>query len=134
MNKRSFLLGLTAISLSGCGLFRRPASPVPVVREGFVVRERAVPQANMTAFLPEGDTIFMSGSINKDTVAGFEAVREANPKARRLVLLEADGPAGSPEAIGFGRALRSAGFSTHLNNDSGSCRRPRCGSAQNIHH
>lgn len=72
----------------------------------------------MTAFLPEGDTIYLSGSINEDTATGFAAVREANPKASRLVLLEADGPAGSVAAMDFGRAVREAGFSTHLRNDS----------------
>ena len=72
----------------------------------------------MTAFLPEGDTIYMSGSINEDTATGFEAVRDANPKANRLVILQADGPSGSPVAIEFGRAVRAAGFRTHLRNDS----------------
>jgi len=89
-----------------------------VAREGFVVREAPVPQNNMTAFLPEGDTIFLSGSINEDTAVGFASVREANPDARRLVMLEADGVAGSPETLAFGRAVREAGFSRHLRNDS----------------
>lgn len=117
MNKRAFLLVLSAVGLSGCGMFRR-VEPVPVAREGFIVREAPVPQNNMTAFLPEGETIFMSGSINEDTATGFASVREANPDARRLVMLEADGVAGSPETLAFGRAVREAGFSTHLRNDS----------------
>ncbi len=117
MNKRAFLIGLGAVGLSGCAALRKKPA-VPVVREGFVVRERPVAQNNMTAFLAEDDTIFISGSINADTVAGFAAVREANPKARRLVFLDADGPAGSSEAMAFGRAVRESGFSTHLRNDS----------------
>ena len=117
MQKRTFLLSLTALSLSGCSLFSN-LPPVPVVREGFVVKEAPVPQDNMTAFLPGGATIYLSGSINEDTAAGFAAVRDANPKANRLVILEADGPAGSAATIGFGRAVREAGFSAHLRNDS----------------
>ena len=45
-------------------------------------------------------------------------MRDANPKANRLVILESDGPAGSAATMGFGRAVREAGFSTHLRNDS----------------
>ena len=116
MKKRAFLLGFAALGLSGCGAMRK--SNVPVVREGFVTRPVPVAQDNMTGFLPEGETIYISGSINADTAAGFAAVREANPKAKRLVFLQADGPAGSAEAMGFGRAVREAGFSTHLRNDS----------------
>lgn len=116
MNKRAFLAGLGAVVLSGCGAVR--SSNVPVVRDGFVVRPKPVAQDNMTAFLPEGDTIYLSGSINEDTAAGFAAVREANPKAKRLVFLQADGPAGSPSAMRFARDVRAAGFSTHLRNDS----------------
>ncbi len=117
MHKRTFILGLAAAGLSGCGL-RRNAAPVPVVRDGFIVKEAPVAQDNMTAFLPEGDTIYMSGSVNEDTATGFAAVRQAHPQANRLVFLQADGPAGSPAAIGFGKAVREAGFSTHLRNDS----------------
>ena len=94
MNKRMFLIGLGAVGLSGCASFRKK-SAVPVVQEGFIVREKPVAQDNMTAFLTEGDTIFLSGSINADTAAGFAAIREANPDASRLVFLEADGPAGT---------------------------------------
>lgn len=122
MKKRVFLIGIGAVglsgALSGCAMLRRGPENVPVVREGFVVRPEPVAHHNMTAFLPEGDTIYLSGSINADTAAGFAAVREANPDARRLVLLEADGAAGSAEAMGFGRAVREAGFATHLRNDS----------------
>lgn len=117
MNKRAFLFGAAALGLSGCSVFRRTPA-VPVSQEGFIVRETPVAQNNMTAFLPEGDTIYMSGSINEDTATGFAAVRDANPKANRLVILQADGPSGSPAAIGFGRAVRAAGFRTHLRNDS----------------
>ena len=57
-----FLLNLAALSLSECSIFsNRPL--VPVVREGFVVKEAAVPKDNMTAFLPEGDTIDLYGSM-----------------------------------------------------------------------
>ena len=60
--KAHIFLSLAALSLSGCSLFsNRP--PVPVVREGFVVKEAPVPQDNMTAFLPEGDTIDLYGSM-----------------------------------------------------------------------
>lgn len=121
MHKRSFLLGAAALGLSGCGLFKKAptgAVPVPVAQEGFVVRPAAVAQDNMTAFLPEGDTIYMSGSVNEDTAVGFETVRAANPDAKRLVILQADGPAGTDAAIKFGRAVREAGFATHLRNDS----------------
>ena len=45
-------------------------------------------------------------------------MRDANPKANRLVILELDGPAGSAATMGFGRAVREAGFSIHLRNDS----------------
>ena len=117
MNKCTFLFGSVALGLSGCSFFR-PAPAVPVAQEGFIVRETPVAQNNMTAFLPEGDTIYMSGSINEDTTTGFAAVRAANPEANRLVILQADGPSGSPAAIGFGRSVRAAGFSTHLRNDS----------------
>ncbi|MGB7316884.1 MAG: hypothetical protein WBC85_02865 [Planktotalea sp.] len=116
MKKRAFLFGLGAFGLAGCAKLRQ--SPVPVVQEGFVVKPVPVAQGNMTAFLPEGDTIYLSGSINEDTATGFAAVRDSNPKAKRLVFLQADGPAGSPEAMEFGRAVRAAGFSTHLRNDS----------------
>lgn len=116
MHRRFLLLGLSATVLAGCARLR--ASPVPVVREGFVVRRGAEPAQNMTAFLPEGDTIFMSGAINADTVAGFEAVRRSNPKARRVVFTDVTGETGSTEALAFGRALREAGFATHLRNDS----------------
>jgi len=117
MNRRAFTLGAITLGLSGCSVLR-PSQPVPVVQEGFVVRPAAVAQDNMTAFLHEGDTIFLSGSINEDTKAGFAAVREANPNATRLTILEADGVAGSDAAMSFGRAIREAGFSTHLRNDS----------------
>lgn len=117
MNKRTFLLGFTALGLSGCGALRR-SDPVPVVQEGFVVKEAPIAADNMTGFLPEGDTIYLSGAINEDTAKGFAAVREANPETNRLVILEATGPAGSEAAMGFGRAVREAGFSTHLRNDS----------------
>ena len=117
MHKRLFLFGCLAFGASGCALFQR-RTPVPVAQDGFVVRPVPVAQDNMTAFLPEGDTIFMSGSVNEDTATGFEAVREANPDANRLVILQADGPSGSEGALKFGRAIRQAGFSTHLRNDS----------------
>ena len=45
-------------------------------------------------------------------------MRDANPKANRLVILEADGPTGSAATMGFGRAVREADFSTHLRNES----------------
>lgn len=114
--RRQFLLGFAAVGLSGCGFMR--AGSVPVAQEGFVVQPEPVAQENMTGFLAEGDTIYLSGSINSDTVAGFEAVRASNPEARKLVFLEADGPVGSEGALGFARAVRGAGFSTHLRNDS----------------
>lgn len=117
MNKRAFLFGSFAFGISGCALVR-PKQAVPVAQEGFVVRPAAVAQDNMTAFLPEGDTIYMSGSINEDTATGFETIRAANPKANKLVILQADGPTGSAGALRFGRAVRAAGFSTHLRNDS----------------
>lgn len=118
---RRRLLALGALgavaTLPGCAIFRR-IPPVPVAREGFIVREAAVAQPNMTAFLPEGDTVYMSGEVNSDTVAGFEAVRASNPDARRLVILEAGGETGTEASIAFGRAIREAGFATHLRNDS----------------
>jgi hypothetical protein len=118
---RRRLLALGALgavaTLPGCAIFRR-SPPVPVAQDGFIVREAAVPQANMTAFLAEGDTIYMSGEVNADTVAGFEAVRSSNPEVTRMVILEAGGETGSAEAIAFGRAVREAGFATHLRNDS----------------
>lgn len=117
MHKRTFIFAIAAASLSGCSLLRQ-SGPVPVAQEGFIVKEKPVAQNNMTAFLPEGETIYLSGSINDDTAAGFAAVREANPKANRLVILEADGLSGSPATMAFGRAVRAAGFSTHLRNDS----------------
>ena len=72
----------------------------------------------MTAFLPEGDTIYLSGSINEDTAVGFSAVHDANPKANLLVTLEANGPAGSAATMGFGRAVWEARFSTQLCKES----------------
>ncbi|MEP5154696.1 hypothetical protein [Planktotalea sp.] len=110
------MLGFGAFALSGCARLR--AGNVPVVQEGFVVQPEPVAQDNMTGFLAEGDTIYISGSINADTVAGFEAVRSSNPDANKLVFLEADGPVGSDAAFGFARAVRAAEFSTHLRNDS----------------
>lgn len=119
MKRRAFLAGMVCVSTSGCAVLQgRGQSSVPTAQEGFVVREAPVAAGNLTSFFPEGDTVFMSGSINSDTVAGFEAVRTSNPKARKLVMLQADGQAGSAETIAFGRALRNAGFNTHLRNDS----------------
>ncbi|MGH1577226.1 hypothetical protein [Planktotalea sp.] len=117
MKRRAFIISMAVVGVAGCSKLRKSPS-VPVVREGFIVKPAPVAQNNMTSFLPEGDTIYLSGSINEDTATGFAAVREANPKATRLVLLEADGPAGSAGAMAFGRAVREAGFSTHLRNDS----------------
>lgn len=116
MRRRFVILGMGAFALSGCA--RRRRSGPTVVREGFIVREAPVASPDMTSFLPEGDTVFMSGAINADTVAGFEAVRASNPKARRLVMTDVRGKAGSAESMAFGRALREAGFATHLRNDS----------------
>lgn len=118
MKRRVFLVAAGGFAVSGCALLQPKKSVVPVVRDGFIVREAPVPADNMTAFLPEGDTVYMSGTINADTAAGFAAVRAAHPDATRLVILQADGQAGSPETIAFGRAVREAGFSTHLQTDS----------------
>lgn len=122
MQRRVFMsagLAASAVALSGCaGLGRNSSGLAGAASEGFIVRPKPVPSDAMTEFLPEGETVYMSGTINPDTATGFVAVQQANPKARRLVMLQADGRAGSPEAMAFGRALRTAGFSTHLRNDS----------------
>lgn len=117
MNRRNvmILLGSSA-ALAGCGAWPRNPNRAPV--EGYIVRPEPERAENMMELLPQGDTVFISGTINQDSAVALRTVKQANPDLQRAVFLDADGATGSAGGIALGRELREAGLSTHLRNDS----------------
>ena len=117
MKRRAVLTMLAAAGLSGCGAFGK--TPVRSPEDGFIVRGTVpVRSQDATEFFVDGDTVFVSGMVNADTPTGFGAVRDANPNLKQLVMLDVKGPSGTAESIAFGSAIRTAGLTTHLRNDS----------------
>lgn len=117
LNRRHMLALLGASTLvAGCG--RWPRNTNRAASEGIIVRPKPVAQANMMELVPEGDTVFLSGTINDDSTAALRVVQEANPELRRVVFLEAEGETGSDAGIALGQFLREEGLETHLRNDS----------------
>jgi hypothetical protein len=72
----------------------------------------------INGFLAENDTLFLSGEVDAGAAQRFAELLAADPGLTKLVIAEASGDQGSAGALALGRAVRAAGMTTELRNDS----------------
>lgn len=67
-----------------------------------------------TSFVVDGQTLEVSGTLNQNTLAAFEAVIAEHPGVNRLVLLDVPGSVDDDANLQLGHRVRDLGLDTHL--------------------